>query len=294
MFSSESSDFDHTKNRWIVLKGKILGEGTFSKVYEGRDQTDPKSRVAIKVVAKQHTNDVKNELEFLIQLKKVLHPNLIEFHDFYFGKDDQLHLVIELCAGKSLRHELDQLKSKRDRMSEKTALGYGWQILNGLKCLHEVLEIIHKDLKPENLLFQNDVLKIADFGLSIGKTEDKSKKGTPLYMPPEYSGKTGTQFTQAVDIWAFGIIMHEMLSGEPPFYSESLDKQKLKWIIQNTSYIPPNDSTVSDQTKEMIKKCLHKRPEKRPSVEEILNFSCFKDLYTQDFQLQEQTGSNIV
>lgn len=88
------------------------------------------------------------------------------------------------------------------------------------------LGFTHRDLKPANILIHNRVLKIGDFGMVNHRTIHESQHGTPLYMPPEYFIQGYSQFTNAVDVWAFGVILHEMVFGHRPF--EARDKYELR------------------------------------------------------------------
>lgn len=95
-------------------------------------------------------------------------------------------------------------------------------------------------MKPQNILIQNEVIKICDFGfarkLSASTTFMNSLKGTPLYIAPEILGTGPLNYTKKVDVWSFGIIIFELLAGRPPFWAENLQKLKPKILYEKVRF----------------------------------------------------------
>ena len=152
--------------------------------------------------------------------------------------------------------------TKSKKFPEKTVKFFASQIILGIIYLHS-LNIIHRDLKPENILMDNNGnLSLADFGISkILDPKDFSKTyvGTPFYTPPEIIKRQ--KHNKTVDIWTFGILLYEMIYGVPPFYNKI--RNVLNNAIVNLDPCFPNHFFISENFKNLIRKCLEKNPEKR-------------------------------
>ena len=180
--------------------------------------------------------------------------------------------------------ELFQHLKKLKRFSEEMVKFYGAQITIALQYLHD-RHIIYRDLKPENILLdEKGYLRLADFGMA--KKLEYSKKaisfcGTPEYLAPEII--KGDGYDHNIDWWSLGIILYELLIGEPPFYDENLDK--MYELIQTTEVNFPQDIYLSNEAKDIILKLLKKDVKERlgyvSGIIEIKNHPFFKGI---DFQ----------
>ncbi|ORX44920.1 Pkinase-domain-containing protein [Hesseltinella vesiculosa] len=194
-----------------------LGTGTFGRVYLAKDKLEQRT-VAIKVLRK----------EDVVRLKQVEHINserqvLSNLHfpfivDLYctFQDPERLYMVEEYVLGGELFRHL----RRSGRYSNASARFYAAEIVLALDYMHS-LDIIYRDLKPENILLDRDGhIKLTDFGFAK-KVTDRTWTlcGTPEYLAPEVIQSKG--HGKAVDWWALGILIYEMLVGYPPFYDDN-------------------------------------------------------------------------
>jgi len=229
----------HEMNMLYAQSGEILGKGAFGVVRKGKRKEDGLG-VAIKNIDKAGAklNLLKNEVHIWSRMQ---HPHLLQLLDV-FESQGTLQLVTELAAGGDLFDRLCSVES----FSEEQAAELTSQIVSAVEYLH-ANKIVHCDLKPQNILVleppADDTrmhVKIADFGLSqiwlqadgrAGSVTDEDKGacmkftdvcGTPNYFAPELVALAQghvmvTSYDAAVDCWALGCIIFEMLTGEPPF-----------------------------------------------------------------------------
>jgi hypothetical protein len=204
-----------------------IGSGAMGEVYRARDVRLGRD-VAIKVLPEETAKIPDRLPRFEREAKAVAalnHPNILALHDI--GEEGGIvYAVMELLEGETLRARL----KAAGQLSPLKALNYASQIARGLAAAHE-RGIVHRDLKPENLFITSDGrVKILDFGLahrpanvSSGEdsqvthfaTEPGTLIGTPLYMSPEQL--LGETATTRSDLFAFGVITSEMLTGRHPF-----------------------------------------------------------------------------
>lgn len=187
--------------------------------------------------------------------------------------------------------ELYRLLKKNKRFPENVVKFYAIQIILGIEYLHNK-GIIHRDLKLENILIDEDgYLKIIDFGLAkILKNEEETMTfcGTPEYLAPEVIGNKGHH--RAVDWWAVGVLIYEMLIGVTPFYNKNRNLMMSK--IQFSKIIFPDRKKYkidyTEEVKDLICKLLEKNKDKRLGTEtdseEILAHKWFKDIDIEDIK----------
>lgn len=195
------------------------------------------------MIEKNFIENLKNEREILTNLKN---PFILSL-EYCFASPTQIFFAMPYIAGGELYFHL----RKRIRFNEETILFYACQILEGLVYLH-ANDIVYRDLKPENVLLNEDGnILLADFGISKRlKNDSKTKSfvGTPEYVSPEVIKEQG--HGKAVDIWSFGILLYEMAVGLPPFYSKNKN-QMLKWIIKARPKFP-RSVQINDNLKDLI------------------------------------------
>uniref|UniRef100_A0A8C9LM59 Non-specific serine/threonine protein kinase n=1 Tax=Piliocolobus tephrosceles TaxID=591936 RepID=A0A8C9LM59_9PRIM len=261
---------------------KVIGVGSYGKVLLVRHIKQNKL-YAMKILRKENIISM-NQLEHTrIErnvLKCVSHPFIVKMY-YAFQTSKKLYFILEYCPGGELFFHLSKIRF----VNEKSAKFYMCEIILALQYLHE-LNIIYRDLKPENVLIdEQGHIKLTDFGLSKeGVTESNSAKslcGTPEYLAPEIVHQTG--HGKAVDWWSLGIMLYEMLTGNLPFNGKSrsdlFEKIKHKKVVYPCSFSP----VVVD----LLKKLFEKNPKKRlgygiKDAEEIKSHAFFKNVNWDD------------
>ena len=199
------------------------------------------------------------------------HLHVVRFERFF---EDTLnaYIILELCNNNSM----SEMMKRRKKLTEPESRYYLSQLVNALQYLHLNL-VIHRDLKLGNLFLDADMrVKVGDFGLATRLTTADEKRrticGTPNYIAPEIlEGKEGHSFE--VDIWSAGVILFTLLIGKPPFEAKDV-KSTYKRILAN-QYAFPDHTVVSEHAKSLIRHMLQPRPERRPSLDYILDHSFF-------------------
>merc|ERR1711957_1073217 len=204
---------------------------------------------AMKILRKSHLVK-RRQIERTRTERKVLavvdHPFIMKLH-FAFQTEDKLFLVLDYCAGGELFFHLSRLR----RFPERVARFYAAELLLAIGHLHKK-HIIYRDLKPENVLLDSEGhVKLGDFGLAKDKIDHpyrgaSSMCGTPEYMAPEILQQFGHGF--CVDYWGLGMLVYEMMTGLPPWYTT--DRQKLFRRLKSApleipSFFSPQSSSVT-------------------------------------------------
>jgi len=223
---------DRRGSRWRVqmigrvLKGKyrilaVVGRGGVATVYLGRDVTSDRT-VAVKVLKEEYTEHPEFPERFRREAEAVLHlddPHIVEFLDY--GIEDGRHfLVMEYIEGKTLA----QVVRERGPLPIEEAIGIACQVCDALEVAHEG-GVVHRDIKPQNLMLTPEgAIKVMDFGLARVATEVTLTQtgvfmGTPRYVSPEVV--KGERVDHRGDIYALGVVLYEMLTGDIPFLTDS-------------------------------------------------------------------------
>ncbi|XP_023522624.1 CBL-interacting serine/threonine-protein kinase 6-like, partial [Cucurbita pepo subsp. pepo] len=203
--------------------GRLLGHGTFAKVYHARNLQTGKN-VAMKVVGKEKIikigmmEQIKREISVM---KMVKHPNIVELHEVMASKS-KIYFAMELVRGGELFSKI-----VKGRLREDVARVYFQQLISAIDFCHS-RGVYHRDLKPENLLLDQDGnLKVTDFGLTAFSEHLKQDGllhttcGTPAYVAPEVIGKQGYDGAKA-DLWSCGVILYVLLAGYLPFQDDNM------------------------------------------------------------------------
>ncbi len=191
-----------------------LGAGGFGEVFLAEDEAIPGRQVALKVLTRRSNGDHRDLIWEMQTLAKFNHPGIVGFHH-HFTQQGQLVLVMEYCAGGGL----DDRVQPETPVSLNDAFRWGSVLCDTLGFVHGK-GIVHHDIKPANILFAHDgAIKVGDFGIA------NRDAGTRIYMPPEMLGGGHAAKTDArVDVYALGLTLLEMLTGENPFSGLSADE----------------------------------------------------------------------
>lgn len=258
--------------------GRLLGKGTFAKVYYGKEIIGGEC-VAIKVINKDQVmkrpgmmEQIKREISIM---KLVRHPNIVELKEVMATKT-KIFFVMEFVKGGELF-----CKISKGKLHEDAARRYFQQLISAVDYCHS-RGVSHRDLKPENLLLdENGDLKISDFGLSALPEQIlqdgllHTQCGTPAYVAPEVLRKKGYDGAKA-DIWSCGVVLYVLLAGCLPFQDENLMNMYRK-IFRADFEFPP---WFSPESRRLISKLLVVDPDRRISIPAIMRTTWLRKNFT--------------
>ncbi len=251
-----------------------IGAGGMGEVYKARDPRLGRE-VAIKVLPASFSQDADRLRRFEQEAKAagvLNHPNITAVYDIG-THEDAPYVVQELLEGETLRAVL-----AGGRLSPRKAIDYGLQMAHGLSAAHDK-GIVHRDLKPENLFVTKDGrLKILDFGLAklthqeegsqvtnlptaAAATEPGVVMGTLGYMSPEQV--RGKPADPRSDIFSFGAILYEMLSGKRAFHGDSAADTMSAILREDPADLSVTNQSISPGLERIVRHCLEKNPEQR-------------------------------
>ena len=265
------------EGRYILTD--FSGRGGCSEVWRAFDKEEIRY-VAIKIQKMNPSwsnavkeNFIKHSGREIMIMKYTQHQNVIEFYEYFYIGENTLAMVMEYCDG----GDLSMMLKKRGKIPEKEARFILVQIINGLLALRSKDKyVIHYDLKPGNILFNDEgTVKITDFGLSKIVEGDMSSieltsqgTGTYFYAAPETFQKGRSVYiTKSVDTWSLGIIFYEMIYGKRPFdegQSQVAFAQQADKVIGKVIF--PTSIKLSQEGKNFIEMCLIRDPLQRPEL----------------------------
>ena len=272
-----------------------IGEGGMGEVFLAED-TKLKRQVCLKFLSTDLTRDESRKQRFIQEARAaaaIQHPHIASVHDID-EIEGRTFIAMEYIPGGSLRAAIEAKK-----LSLRRVLELGFQIADGLAKAHEK-GVVHRDIKPENVLVSEDgYAKIIDFGLAklvepvmdehSAETETRLKTkegmvmGTVAYMSPEQA--RGETVDARSDIFSFGALLYEMLSGESPFRRRSA-VESLSAVLKES---PPPVTISGMETPSELQRILRKAMAKEPSE----RYQGMRDLALDLKELREEIGSTV-
>ena len=311
LYNQESKcSFAQKKEGWPLLGGRyqivgLLGKGGYSEVYKAYD-LENHMYVACKLhqLNQNWKEEVKdNYIKHTVREnqihQEINHSKIVRHFDTIEIDNNSFCTVLEYCSGPDLATYLQRNRC----IQEKEARIIITQILEGLEYLNKLPnKIIHYDLKPENIIFNNMEVKISDFGLAkiVESNTDKVQLtsqgvGTYWYLPPEcFEDRKNVDISSKVDIWSVGVILFEMFFRKKPFGQNYTQDKLLKdKVMQNAKVVDiPNKPNISEECKDFIKKCLAYHQEDRYDVFQALESPFIKQDKGKDSYKKLKSGNN--
>ncbi len=287
-FTTPSSIVGSQIGKYRVLRK--LGEGGMGAVFEAV-HSDIGQRAAIKILHPHLSKEAKFVQRFIDEARLVSmvgHPGLVKVYDYTRTAEGALCIIMEFLEGESLWHRFERVRDKNRDPATGRPSGMGVvevlqiarQVASALAAVHN-RSIVHRDLKPDNIMLVKDPdtpsgerAKILDFGIAkLDQAEGGTRNtttgvslGTPTYMAPEQiEGQSAP--TDRIDVYAFGVILFELLAGEAPFVSDSTGGILRQHLIKEP---PPLPTHVPADLQALVRRALAKEASERPSMAQIV------------------------
>lgn len=250
-----------------------LGRGRFGVVFRCLSLEDGYT-YAVKSIDKKLTLGDSLDAQCLLTEPKILkllapQPHVIGLHGLY-EDETHLYMVLDLCSASDLHHRI----VTRQVMSEPEASSVMDQLFQALAHCHR-LGVAHRDIKPDNILFdERNCLKLADFGSAeIFKDGERMSGvvGTPYYVAPEVLA--GRDYCEKIDVWSAGVVLYIMLAGFPPFYGDSAVEIFEAVLRANLRFPARVFQSVSPAAKDLLRRLLCKDVSRRFSAKQALSKS---------------------
>ena len=273
-----------------------IGKGGMGKIFMVKSKMSGKV-LAMKVqkvaqlLKSKLLERARNEMRILLTLH---HPFLVRMH-YCFVDNNQLCMLLDFCAGGDFFHFTRKLKTRH--IHHMAAGFYIGEVVLALEYLHKN-QIIHRDLKPENILMNHDGhLKVTDFGLSrmnvtssYGHEGDQGRAeslvGTRDYVSPEVVLRKS--YGLAIDWWAVGVLLYEMLVGRPPFDGRVAGpanaRSNVFTKIVSEKHQWPAHIPLVPEVKDLADRLLSKSPEDRPQAAEVKEHPFFVEVFGMDWE----------
>ncbi|KAH8145579.1 uncharacterized protein LAJ45_10379 [Morchella importuna] len=240
--------------------GRLIGKGSFGKVYLATHKLTNGSKVVLKSAQKDDAN-LAREIHHHRQL---VHPHIARLYEVIVT-ESLVWLVLEYCPGDELYNYLIQ----HGRLTVDKTKRIFAQLVGAVAYVH-MNNCVHRDLKLENILLdKHENVKLCDFGFTREYERNKLLQtfcGTVCYSAPEMI-KGEKYIAYAVDVWSLGVILYALLVGELPF-DEDIEEDTRRKILNDEPRYPDH---LSEDSVSMLKSCLAKKPSLRPTLDEILS-----------------------
>ncbi|UCF40475.1 MAG: protein kinase, partial [Gemmatimonadota bacterium] len=245
--------------------GPEIGAGGMATVYRARDLRHERD-VAVKVIHPDLAAHAATE-RFLREIKiaaNLTHPHIVPVYDSG-SADGQLYFVMPLIQGESLRTRLE----RTGQLPLGEVLTYARDVAQALAYAHRQ-GVVHRDVKPENILLAGDHAVVADFGIARAVsaagdarlTRAGAVVGTPAYMSPEQASGSG-DVDHRSDLYGFGCVLYEMLAGQPPFTGDNTQAILSAHVLEQPRPLTELRPDVPAQLSEVVMRCLEKTATER-------------------------------
>jgi len=258
-----ANQFPITRQFGNFILERQLGAGGMGAVYLGKDITLNRV-VAVKVLKPELVTDQKFMATFLREAEitaSLNHPNIVQV--YAFGQHEGVYyMVVEYISGGSL----DDKIAERGQITELEGIEIGIAVARGLECALQRGGLIHRDIKPGNILFNaNNTPKVVDFGLSLSfETTDHFDGeiwGTPYYVAPEKLEREAETFKS--DLYSLGATLFHAMSGRPPYEGEDPNAVAMMHLSGSVISLKAFAPDISDQTAFAVSKAMARYPEDR-------------------------------
>src|SRR5918998_1339050 len=255
-------DPDVLGDRYTLLK--MLGDGGMARVYLARDGVLGRE-VALKVLRERFADDEEFVERFRREAKNAAslnHPGVVQIYDQGHAEDGTYYMAMEHMPGGTLKERI----AKGGPLAPAEAAGIASQVADALAVAHQ-RGIVHRDIKPQNvLLTASGEAKVADFGIARvvsarTVTEANLVLGTAAYMSPEQV--RGERVGPASDLYSLGVVLYEMLTGEPPYQGDDPIATAMKRLDEPPRNPQEMNSAVPEELDALVVKLLAKDPEDR-------------------------------
>jgi eukaryotic-like serine/threonine-protein kinase len=250
------------KGTWRYDKTKLLGKpGGFGAVFEGFNEKG--EVIAVKRLHVTAEEAGHRELQIAEELEKYVFENVIPIYDSGYDADSDSYYVVMAKA----EYSLGDFLKRTGPLSETDGIDMLIQIAHGIK---EASFLVHRDLKPDNILLHEGKWKITDFGIAKFVENATSLQTLKDCLSPPYAAPEQWLFERSVnttDIYAFGCIAYEILAGRPPFIAVEINKFRDLHL-----HTEPSRISVSQRMWQLLSLCLRKNPKSRPSIERVCAF----------------------
>lgn len=236
-----------------------LGSGGVSEVFRAKDRFTNRD-VALKILH-PHLTEFADRLEREVETTRAVdHPRIARYYELC-RTPERVYLSLEYLPGGDLRQHIIE----RGAMPVGEVVRIGIEVLDGLAAAHSA-GIIHCDIKPHNVLLDDEGhVRLTDFGLARtsagGSLSQRSRAGTPDYVAPEIS--TGGYFDARSDLYSFGVMLFEMLTGKPPYQSNTVHQTLWKHVHADPPSVRELRSDAPEVLDEIVRKALAKEPSDR-------------------------------
>ncbi len=253
---------------------KLLGQGSGGVVYEAQEHSSGR-RVALKILDPGLTIEPDIIPRFLRErdtLANVRHPNIVSLYEIGYSQGLYFYSM-ELVEGPALR----ELLAQQGGIDEAQLLEISRDVCAALAHLHS-MGIVHRDIKPGNILLPVGRAKLVDFGLAKhcedggGLTSNQVILGTPGYLAPEEILGASPGFPS--DIYGLGITMVEMALGELPFSGDSTRRIIDRTVNNEPGHAFGAEAVLSAELAELVQSMIHRQPENRPSAQQVHDRVC--------------------